>query len=185
MKITASTLSAILALASSALSAPLETREELIYPTTTSQYNVWTGAVTYNTQQGLIHKSNGQSADITTLVTFDFPSTLAGRTCAFIFELDDTATLSGSKRAQVFTSLAPAYATTTTWPHGNLRDQHLGDLLFNKPGRATVEATYGDANLNGFPCPAGQTIGGELVGRWDEVKVRWDVNLAGPRIKVL
>jgi hypothetical protein len=141
---------------------------------------VWTGAVTYNTASGKVFK-NGRSADITTLVTFDFPSTIpAGSLCRVEFYLDATSTLTGSERAQIFTSLKPATGSTTTWPSGNLRDQHVGDFHFVKPGNAVVEATYGGSQP--FPCPIGQTLAGEIVGRWDEVDIEWNTAVAGPRI---
>jgi len=172
---------ATLALAGSALAGPIERRATTIYPTTTSQYNVWTGAITKGTAYGKVFKKNGPQPDITTLVTFDIPSTVpAGSLCTVEFYLDASATLSGSERAQIFTSQKPVAASTTSWPPGNLRDHHVGDFKFSKPGNAVVEATYGGSQP--FPCPIGQTIAGEIVGRWDEVDIEWDVTKAGPRI---
>jgi hypothetical protein len=174
-------LTAALALATTAAAGPIESRQaKTILPTTTSQYNVWTGAISKGTAYGKVFK-NGRQADITTLVTFDFPASIPkGSMCTLGFYLDAGATLSGSQRAQIFTSLKPVAASTSSWPPGNLRDQHIGDFKFVKPGNAVVEATYGGKNP--FPCPIGQTIAGEVVGRWDEVHVEWDVTKAGPRI---
>src|SRR5437773_1456241 len=114
-----------LAAAAPGLAAPLEPRARTLYPVATSQYNVWTGAVNFKTKTGLIQKTGGKSADITTLVTFDIPEDVGGKQCELIFELDSTATATGSRRAQVFSSQKPATEDTSSWPNGNLRDQHV------------------------------------------------------------
>lgn len=148
-----------------------------------SQYNVFTGAVTYNTGVGYIFKAPGTSPSITTLLSFTFPAESAGKTCSLMFPLDDTAVTKGSQRAQAFSSLKPAEKTTDTWPDGNLRDQHLGDLFFQSGVGASWETTYGPYAGDTFPCPAGYKLGAELVGRWDSVEISWDQSLSGPYIE--
>lgn len=188
MKFTAAIAAAILG-ATSALAAPTPnpgppaqvSTPSVLFPSATSLYNVWTGAVTFGSPVGLIQKT-GTTPDITTLVTFDFPSSLAGKTCEFAFILDSTATSTGSQRADVFDSLAPADHSTTTWPNGNLRDNHLGRIFAPAPGTATLEQAYNGAPK--FPCPAGQTLGAELVGVYDVDKISWNVLLAGPQVLV-
>jgi len=136
--------------------------------------------VHYKVDEGRIFKAG--TADITTLATFEIPAWTIGFTCEFAFELTATATLTGSKRFQVFTSLKPATADSKTWPSGNLRHQNLGTMEAVKPGKATI--VEGPATSAFFPCPAGQTIAGELVGQNDQVDIAWNNKLAGPRILV-
>lgn len=175
---TLTSLLATLALAAPSKPAPRST--QIIHPVH-SQYTVSTGAVSYNTGVGRIFKSPS-SPSITTLLSFAFPASSAGKTCKLHFPLDASATSTGSQRAQVFSSLRPADQTTETWPDGNLRDQHLGDVRF-VPGHEVIwEATYGIYASGPFPCPAGHKLGAELVGRWDSVDVTWDANLSGPFI---
>ncbi|EON69901.1 hypothetical protein W97_09165 [Coniosporium apollinis CBS 100218] len=150
-------------------------------PAAISLYEVWTGAVQYKVDEGKIFKS-GKTTDITTLATFEIPAWTGGLTCEFVFELTEGATLTGSKRFQVFTSQKPATASSKSWPSGNLRDQNLGTMEAVKPGRATI--VEGPATSAFFPCPAGQTIAGELVGQNDQVDIAWNNKVAGPRIRV-
>ncbi|KAJ2891184.1 hypothetical protein MKZ38_000772 [Zalerion maritima] len=181
---------AILSLAAAAVAAPTSSNSKRQTPPATidpllSQYNVATGAVTYNTGEGYIFKKNGAEPDITTLMSFKFPDSTEGYNCEILFPLDAASTATGSQRAQVFSGLKPAAETTTTWPSGNLRDQHLGDVKFEAPGGAVYEATYGPYAQGKFPCPAGYKLGAELVGRWDEVTVAWTQGAgAGPYIEV-
>lgn len=153
----------------------------IIRPSVTSQYEVWTGAVHYKTPDGRIFK-NGRTTDITTLVTFDFPASSSGKMCSFHFDLDSSAKISGTGQFDVFTALAPAGGASSSWPSGNLRDQHIGRMTVKVGGAATwVEGfpTFGQA----FPCPAGQTYGGELVGVGDVDLIEWVAGSTGPYIK--
>jgi hypothetical protein len=152
---------------------------DIIVPTTISQYTVWTGAINFNTGAGKIFK-NGLVSDITTLSTFNIPSAAAGRTCELHFVLDSTSTLSGSGQFDVFTSLAPATTSTTTWPSGNLRDQYVGRMTAVADGEATW--TPGFPSVPTFPCPAGQLLAGELVGTGDVDDIEWSQSTAGPYI---
>ncbi|KAJ9654531.1 hypothetical protein H2201_008985 [Coniosporium apollinis] len=160
---------------------PINPRYSTIEPAAISLYEVWTGAVQYKVDEGKIFKS-GKTTDITTLATFEIPAWTGGLTCEFVFELTEGATLTGSKRFQVFTSQKPATASSKSWPSGNLRDQNLGTMEAVKPGRATI--VEGPATSAFFPCPAGQTIAGELVGQNDQVDIAWNNKVAGPRIRV-
>ncbi|KAJ9644465.1 hypothetical protein H2199_003428 [Coniosporium tulheliwenetii] len=160
---------------------PPPTSRHSIEPLAISLYEVWTGAVRYNVDEGKIFKS-GQTTDITTLATFKVPAWTEGLTCEFVFELTAAATLTGSKRFQVFTSQKPATADSKSWPSGNLRDHHLGTMEAVKSGKASI--VEGPATSAFFPCPAGQTIAGELVGQNDKVDIAWNSKVAGPRIIV-
>ncbi|KAH8684309.1 hypothetical protein BGZ60DRAFT_426704 [Tricladium varicosporioides] len=151
-----------------------------IVPKTVSQYSVWTGAVKYNTNLGKIFK-DGKTTDITTLATFDIPASLAGKTCSLHFYLDSTATLTGSGAFDVFTSQAPATQSTTTWPQGNLRDNHAGRMKAVIGGEATFLDGY-PLHAKSFPCPAGYLVAGELVGTGDNINVAWDEFVAGAYI---
>lgn len=164
---------------------PSPAASNTIRPTITSQYDVWTGAVRYSTQNGKIFKS-GRTTDVTTLLTFDFPAASAGKTCSFHFDLssDPTAKVSGTAQFDVFTSLAPAAYSTTTWPSGNLRDQHFGRMTARLNGEATWVDGFSTLGKS-FPCPAGQTYGGELVGTGDVDYIEWLAANSGPHIKWL
>ena len=129
-----------------------------LLPSVTSQYQVWTGAVNYNINHGKIFK-NGQSSDITTLLTFNVPAFAAPQYCEFHFFLDNSATVSGSGLFDVFSSSAPATQSTTTWPQGNLRDNYGGRLQAVVGAEATFQDGYGnDAEV--FECPPAGMWGG-------------------------
>jgi hypothetical protein len=155
---------------------------QIIRPDVTSQYKVWNGAVDRYTKRGRIFK-DGKATDVTTLLTFSFPAASAGKTCSFHFDLsgDSTAKISGTGQFDVFTSLAPADYSTSSWPPGNLRDHHIGRMTAKTGGEATWVAgfpTFGQ----GFPCPAGQAYGGELVGVGDNDLIDW-LSTSGPYIQ--
>ncbi|KAH8701334.1 hypothetical protein GQ44DRAFT_55074 [Phaeosphaeriaceae sp. PMI808] len=180
-------LTSILALSIATLSSALPTNAPrdttTLRPTYTSQYSVWSGAIQRSTYTGKIFK-DGRTTDITTLVTFTFPPASAGKTCSFGFNLpnDSSSRLSGTGQFDVFISLAPVSASTSSWPPGNLRDQHIGRMAAKLGGEATWIAgfpTFGQ----GFPCPAGETYGGELVGTGDVDHIEWIAGNAGPYVK--
>ncbi|KIW25631.1 uncharacterized protein PV07_08797 [Cladophialophora immunda] len=162
----------------------------IIYPDYTSQYNSATGAVVFHTAQGHVSRSSkNNGADISTLVTFEFDQKYADNQCQLVFDLfNSTSTLSGSKKAQLYASLAPAYADASSWPSGNLRDQALGSIDVIKGGRATWQAGSGPlAPVNGsFPCSeiAGGIYGGEVVPQGDEVEIKWPAGYDGVKVLV-
>jgi len=152
----------------------------IIRPRARSQYEVWTGAIHYNTTNGKIFK-NGKTTDVTTLLTFDFPAVTAGQSCEFHFFLDSTATVSGTGTFDVFSSLQPAKMSTTSWPPGNLRDKYGGRMQASKPGEAAFLAGYGnDAKL--FNCPSNSVYGAELVPTGDVDDIEWTGGVAGAYI---
>jgi hypothetical protein len=150
----------------------------VLEPSFISLYNVGTGAIDFNVLDGKIFKADTNGGqDISTLVTFNFPAELAAKTCYFTFDLDPTATLTGSGQFDVFTSLQAATQDTTTWPPGNGRNNHVGRMQAVLPGSATWIAQF----IKPFPCPVG-TRGFELVGVNDNVLIEWRNAVAGPRI---
>ncbi|KIX94323.1 uncharacterized protein Z520_10033 [Fonsecaea multimorphosa CBS 102226] len=163
-----------------------------ILPDFTSQYTVSTGAVDFHTSEGLVWRTpynNGN--DITTLVTFELDAMYSGNQCQLVFDLgsDGTSFVSGTGKAQLFTSLAPATADSESWPSGNLRNQALGTIDVNAYGRATWEAGSGPgATVQGkFPCSmiAGMIYGGEIAPVGDEDVITWTAGQAdGPKILV-
>lgn len=185
----------IIALVATALVAnasPLVVRAPIatVYPSYTSQYNGKTGAVDFHTAQGLVSRNpqNG-GADISTLVTFTLDAKYSTNTCQVVFDLtDSSSSATGSKQAQLFTSIAPAEADAASWPSGNLRDQHLGNINVVQGGRATWEAGSGPgATADGvFDCSviAGLTWGGEIVPRGDTVEIKWPAGYDGVKILV-
>ncbi|CAG5169204.1 uncharacterized protein ALTATR162_LOCUS7014 [Alternaria atra] len=161
------------------------TCSNIIKPRVTSLYEVWTGAVRHNTANGKVFK-DGKTTDITTLLTFDFPAKSAGKTCSFHFDLASNASAKVSSTGQfdVFTSLAPATRNTSSWPSGNLRDQYLGRMTVQRSGAATWVSGF-PALGQGFPCPAGKTYGGELVGVGDADFIEWFSRTSGASIRWL
>ena len=152
----------------------------IIRPAARSQYDVWTGAILYNTTNGKIFK-NGITTDVTTLLTFEYPAATAGLQCEFHFYLDPTATLAGTGTFDVFSSLAPATQSTTSWPPGNQRNQFEGRIQAAEPGEAIFLPGYGNtAQL--YNCPTGQTLGMELVPTGDYDDIEWVGKLAGAYI---
>jgi hypothetical protein len=149
-------------------------------PTDISQYTVGTGAIDFDVTTGKIYKADNDNGNsITTLVTFQFPPESAGKTCSFTFQLDPTATVTGSGLFDVFTSLKPADHDTSTWGPGNQRDQNVGRMRAVVNGPASwVTIFLGDP----FPCPAGTKKGYELVGVYDNDNIEWNNAITGPRI---
>lgn len=157
---------------------PIPSNGQTIKPSFLSLYNVGTGAIDFDVANGKIFKADTDGGkDITTLVTFDFPAASNGKTCYFSFDLDTTATLTGSGLFDVFTSLQPATADTTSWGPGNQRNQNVGRMKAAVGAQATWVAQF----LHPFPCPTG-TQGYELVGVYDNDDLEWSKALAGPTI---
>lgn len=161
-----------------------------VYPDFTSQYNAATGAVDFHSSRGYVSRSpKNNGADISTLVTFQLDKKYASNECQIVFDLSDaSSSASGSKKAQLFTSLAPATADSKSWPSGNLRNQELGSIQVFKGGRASWEAGSGaGASAQGFfPCSAiaGMIYGGEVVPQGDEVEFSWPAGKDGVKIIV-
>jgi hypothetical protein len=156
----------------------LDPPKNVLAPSAISLYNVGTGAIDFGVLDGKISKADTDGGQhITTLVTFEFPD-LTGKTCYFTFDLDNTATLTGSEQFDVFTSLQPATQDTTTWGPGNGRNNHIGRMQAVRPGSATWIAQF----IQPFPCPVGKR-GFELVGVNDNDLIKWSNAVAGPRIR--
>jgi hypothetical protein len=161
-----------------------------VFPDFTSQYNSKTGAVDFHTSTGLVSRSTSNGgADITTLVTFTLDAQYASNQCQLVFDLNaPSSSVSGSSKAQLFTSLAPATADSSSWPSGNLRNQNLGAIDVVAHGRATWQQGSGPgATANGFfPCSAitGQIYGGEIVPQGDNVQISWPAGQDGVKILV-
>jgi hypothetical protein len=163
-----------------------------IFPDFTSQYTASSGAIDFHTSRGLVSRfpQNG-GKDITTLVTFELPEQYANNQCQLVFDFgsDSSSSVTGTGKAQLFTSLAPADQDTSTWPSGNLRNQNLGTIQVNAYGRATWEAGSGPgASADGkFACSAiaGKIYGGEVVPVGDADTISWAAGLGdGPKILV-
>jgi len=163
-----------------------------LLPDFTSQYTASTGAIDFHKSRGLVSRfpQNG-GKDITTLVTFELPEQYASNQCQLVFDFgsDSSSAVTGTGKAQLFTSLAPADQDTSTWPSGNLRNQNLGTIQVNAYGRATWEAGSGPgASVEGrFPCSAiaGKIYGGEVVPVGDADTISWAAGRGdGPKILV-
>ncbi|PKS05492.1 hypothetical protein jhhlp_008870 [Lomentospora prolificans] len=178
--------------ATAALAAPAvhEARQAntIIYPAGTYRHWVQSGEVVQDPQdQLLIVKNGNQAEETTTFVTFEFDQSTAGKTCELLFELWDRDVSTGTQELDVFTysdppnprSFAPADVATLT---AKSRDVHVGRIQVPKPGNATWIQSY--QGWPRIPCPAGQLIGVEYVGAGDNVEVRWDIGVTGPRFSV-
>jgi hypothetical protein len=139
----------------------------IITPVVSSQYDVSTGEIVYDTGLGLICKATGNS-DVTTLFTFNVTAAACGKTGVFGFALDNaaTTTVSGNQLLDLFSSLNPATASEDSWPPGNQRDNHLGRLNVVQDGAATWVDGFPVAG-QGFTISAAGTYGYELVGVGD------------------
>jgi hypothetical protein len=176
-------LSATIA-ATSVLAAPLKARaSDYFGPSDIWLYSVRDGAISA-TSHGEVYKNDGnQGKDITTLLTFTYPSASEGLQCQFEFYLDSTASVSGSKKLDLFTSNSPAPGPTSGWGPGNQRNIHLGRLSVEVDSYATWDATYSTYLTEKTPCKApGTTEGFELVGVYDNDSITWNPDLAGLRI---
>jgi hypothetical protein len=175
--------------ATSVQAAPLEPRDDAYFaPSAIWRYTVNDGAIAPATF-GEISKATGNDGrDVTTLVTFTYPDSAKGKQCQLAFFLDETASLYGSRKIDVFSTLRPAVRATTGWGPGNQRNVHLGRLSAVRPGDATWDATYSARLTRKTPCGAANTTESfELVGVYDNDYVSWNptvagLNVAGPRI---
>ncbi|KAH8688417.1 hypothetical protein BGZ61DRAFT_453188 [Ilyonectria robusta] len=182
------TLFTAVAVAVSALAAPLEERDTSqnkphFNPSATWAYNVRTGEIA-STSRGVVSKFDANKGnDITALLTFTYPAASKGKQCQFAFYLNDGGNFHGSGKIDLFSSLTPAPGTTATWPPGNQRNQHLARLSVARGQDASYDATYSTYLTKKTPCKApGTKEGFELVGVYDNDFVSWNLNHAGPRI---
>jgi hypothetical protein len=129
---------------------------------------VSTGQINYNTGVGLISK-DGMTSDVTTLLTINIPAAAAGKTGVFHFALDNSpyTRVTDSGLVDLFSSLQPATGSTSGWPPGNQRNNHLGRFQAVKGGAATWVAGFPTA-AQGFILPAAGSYGFELVGVYDK-----------------
>ncbi|CAG9981133.1 unnamed protein product [Clonostachys byssicola] len=180
------TLAAVFLTASSVLAAPLESRAEVSFkPSAIWRYNVGNGAISATNTGDVAKAPTNGGQDTTALLTFTYPSYVSGQKCQFAFSLDSTATLQGSAKLDLFSSLQPAPGPTAGWGPGNQRNVNLGRLNLFKPGQATWEATYSSYLTQKTDCKAPGTVEAfELVGVYDRDLVSWNPALAGPRIVV-
>lgn len=177
-------------IAQSASVADTRAADIILYPAGTYRYWVQSGKIIQDPQDQLLIVKNGKSADeTTTIVTFDFPQSSAGKTCELLFELWGRDVSTGSKTLDVFTYSNPpmpvqAFSTADVVElvSTKSRDNHVGRILAPKPGNATWVMAF--SGWPRIPCPAGQLIGIEYVGVNDAVAVRWDIGVTGPRFRI-
>ena len=181
----------LISAASLVFASPVERRNtpptgaSFFTPSARYHYDVSTGAIDCNVNGGLVSKSTTNNGhDITTLVTFTYPQAAQGKQCQLFFYLDSTATVGGSKKIDVFTSLQPAPGCTTGWGPGNQRNINIGRWSVSKGNFATWDATYGAYLTQPTTCQdPGSVEGLEFVGVYDDDLVRWNPAAgAGARI---
>jgi hypothetical protein len=172
MKFTTTTVLAIVGLAAAAPSPQAPFLVNKILPSVVSHYEVWTGAIKFNTGTGKVFK-NGQTTDITTLLTFTYPAASVGKTCSINLALGPASIQTGAKQIDIFSSLAPAPGPRSSWGPGNGRNNHLGRISVNKPGLGVYLAGFPVAGQS-FPCPAaGTKVGFEFVSTDDMSNTFW------------
>ncbi|KAI9039293.1 uncharacterized protein KD926_009735 [Aspergillus affinis] len=175
--------------------------DTLLYPYSTYRYWVQSGDFKEDPQdQVLVLKNGNQAEETTTIVTFDISPDLEGKRCKLLFDLQERDLATGSKQADVFTATKPTGAQAKKEGEVStqavaaaskevakvivqLRDEHAGRIKVAAPGVAEWVMSY-----DGYPefdCPAGKLAGFEFVGVNDQVAIRWDIGVTGPRVQVL
>ncbi|KAI9868908.1 MAG: hypothetical protein M1813_002730 [Trichoglossum hirsutum] len=150
-----------------------------IYPIASSTFDASSNALTYGGDYGVVKRTQG-SHDISTLITFDMPTSFAGKKCQFDFPLTSSAIVDGTGQIQVFTSRYEPVGDATLW--GTQRDQDLGRVQAVNNGPST--GINGFSSPVTFDCPIGHyTI--ELVPTGDNDDVEWNVYTEGPEITAL
>ena len=97
----------------------------------------------------------------------------AGKICTVHFYLDCAAILTEKNQFDIFSSLAPATASKSSWPPGNQRNNHLARVTAIKPGEATYVTGF-LAVARSYPCPAANIVAGyELVPTDDVTDIEW------------
>ncbi|OGM43288.1 hypothetical protein ABOM_008660 [Aspergillus bombycis] len=178
---------------------PTPRQNALLWPYATYRYWVQTGNWVLDPQDQLLVVKNGNAADETTsIVTFDIPATAEGHKCELLFDLWPRDVSTGSQQADVFTATKPTGASVSASDSGaslqsvskqvadvivQSRNEHAGRIYVPVPGTADWVLAY--QGYPKFDCPAGQMIGFEFVGVNDEVSIRWDIGVTGPRVQVL
>lgn len=179
---------------------PTPRQMNILYPYETYRYWVQSGNWKLDPQDQLLVVKNGNAADETTsIVTFNIPPAADGHKCKLLFDLWDRDVSSGSKQADVFTATKPtgASASDANTDSASLqsvskevadvivqsRDEHVGRISVSAPGTADWVLAY--QGYPEFDCPAGQIVGFEFVGVGDEVAIRWDIGVTGPRVQIL
>jgi hypothetical protein len=180
---------------------PVRRDDSLLWPYATYRYWVQTGRWKEDPQDQLLVVKNGnQAEETTTIVTFSIPPSAQGHTCKLLFDLWDRDVSTGSQQADVFTATKPTGATFSANDADSAaslqtvsketaevivqsRNEHVGRIQVTAPGTANWIQSY-----HGYPefaCPAGQMVGFEFVGVNDQVTIRWDIGVTGPRVQVL
>ncbi|KAH8429375.1 uncharacterized protein LDX57_007039 [Aspergillus melleus] len=175
--------------------------DTLLYPYRTYRYWVQSGVFKEDPQDQLLVLKNGnQAEETTTIVTFDISPDLQGRRCKLLFDLWERDVSTGSQQADVFTATKPTGAQAKEDGEVSVqavaaaskevaevivqsRDEHIGRIKVAAPGVAEWVMSY-----DGYPefdCPAGEMAGFEFVGVNDQVAIRWDIGVTGPRVQVL
>lgn len=155
--------------------------QNILYPNTTSLYDVSTGLTEAGVKQGCIKNIEGDKTVITTLVAFEVPCDWAQRKCKFLFETEASNT---PKRVDVFTSLQPTTGSGSKPSGSNNRDDFVGRFVVNDHDIAYWELV--SAKGPEFPCPSGEIVGYELVGVYNMGELTWCVETgSGPMIELL
>ncbi|GES66510.1 hypothetical protein ATEIFO6365_0015005500 [Aspergillus terreus] len=195
MKVSVISLLAVSSAATAASLTKVQRQDSLLWPYATYRYWVNSGQWKEDPQDQLLVVKNGVLADeTTTIVTFDIPADVAGRTCKLVFDLWDRDVSTGTQQADVFTATKPTGAERAAVSVETVskqtaefvvqsRDKHVGRIRVTAPGTANWIQSY--QGYPEFECPAGQMVGFEFVGAGDNMSLRWDIGVTGPRVQVV
>jgi hypothetical protein len=154
-------------------------------PRETTQFNTGTGSLIC-TANGLISRNPANAGrDTTTLSTFAFDDSFAGKQCQLYFRLGAGVLSGTSRKLQLFSSLnvSPACGTPggsiPTWPPGNQRNQQIANVDIVPNGEGTIYPEFSAPFVVPTPCPAGQRIGFELGPTGDDITVRYNATMEG------
>jgi hypothetical protein len=144
-----------------------------ILPDVASIYHTYNGQIEYDVEYARVRKIQGSGDDLTVLNTFYFPEASRGKTCEFVFELDNSPPdyyIRNKPLFDVFESNRIVTESQAQGPTNNLRDRQLGRLEAVEKGNAKVVFT--DKGFS-FKCPAPGTHVYEYVPTGDDMEISW------------
>jgi len=143
-----------------------------------SVFHSYNGAIEYQVGTGISAKGGSLGQDIiSTLTTFTFPSTLAGKKCTLNFFAGPADTVQPVKAFDVFSTNGNPPGNRPGWGPGNQRNNQLARFKIDGPNSyATFDTTVFNPNDVGkdFNCPSdGLQRTYEVVPVGDQSNIRW------------
>ncbi|KAF2190036.1 hypothetical protein K469DRAFT_560699 [Zopfia rhizophila CBS 207.26] len=196
MKFTTATIAILLSLTTTISAAPtpnLNARNitspnyidtsSAITPHGISIYHGYNGAIQYGVTSGKIQRIQSGNDDISTLVTFYFPSGLEKFTCEFMFQTDDADSKINGDIFDVFNSNEIVKSASKGWgAPSNYRGTPLGRMKAIPGGNAKVMEGFPGKNTQ-FKCPSAGFKGYEVAPTGDKTHIEWHGSYDGPYIR--